>query len=133
LLSFLYRIQSRKFRFIHTVYHQIFLSGEIAIITNAGDAYDKRDVYTPPRVVRISDLNRGRVPVPVTQRVQETRRRAKQGILPDMPVWVMETARLEATITVMVVGVLVHLTDFYRADIRGGDIPLNNLSCFYDG
>ena len=28
-------------------------------MANAGNAVDERDVYTPPCVVRISDLNRG--------------------------------------------------------------------------
>jgi hypothetical protein len=61
-------------------------------MTNAGDAADEQDVFTPPCIVSISDLNRGEVSH-VTQRVLETQICVLQGILPDTFIILMEIVR----------------------------------------
>jgi hypothetical protein len=48
-----------KIRFVHIVYDQNFTSEVLEIMANVKDAVDERVVYTPPRVVKMSDLNPG--------------------------------------------------------------------------
>jgi hypothetical protein len=48
-----------KFRFIHIVLNENFTGNVMKKMVNAGDIIDGRDVYSPPCVMRISDLNRG--------------------------------------------------------------------------
>ncbi len=48
-----------KIRFIHIVSDQNFTSEVLKNMANVKGAVDERAVYTPPRVVKMSDLNPG--------------------------------------------------------------------------
>ncbi len=48
-----------KIRFIHIVSDQNFTSEVLKNMASVKDAVDERVVYTPPRVVKMSDLNPG--------------------------------------------------------------------------